>query len=53
MDIAEELDRINYHLESLDSILKAGGTVGRKLGFILQEIQGKLTRSAQNQVKLM
>ena len=38
-DVAEELDRINYHLESLDSILKAGGIVGRKLGFILQEIQ--------------
>ena len=38
-DVVEELDRINYHLESLDSILKAGGIVGRKLGFILQEIQ--------------
>ena len=39
-DVAEELDRINYHLESLNSILIAGGIVGRKLGFILQEVQG-------------
>ena len=38
MDIAEELDRINYHLESTNSILKKGGIVGRKLGFILQEV---------------
>lgn len=38
-DVAEELDRINYHLESLDSILKTGGIVGRKFGFILQEVQ--------------
>ena len=38
MDIAEELDRINYHLRSLNLILKKGGTVGRKFGFILQEV---------------
>ncbi len=38
-DVAEELDRIHYHLESLNSILKTGGVVGRKFGFILQEVQ--------------
>lgn len=38
MDIAEELDRINYHLRSLNSILKKGGNVGKKFGFILQEV---------------
>ncbi len=38
IDIAEELDRINYHLKSLSIILEKGGIVGRKFGFILQEI---------------
>ena len=38
IDIAEELDRINYHLKSLNIILEKGGIVGRKFGFILQEI---------------
>ena len=35
MDVVEEIDRIDYHLETLNSILKEGGVVGRKFGFIL------------------
>lgn len=38
MDITEEIDRIRYHLTSLETILKKGGVAGRKIGFILQEI---------------
>jgi len=38
IDITEELDRLNTHLDSLTSILSKGGSVGRKLDFLMQEL---------------
>lgn len=38
MDIQEELNRIQIHLEKFDSIFKTGGEVGRQLDFLLQEL---------------
>jgi uncharacterized protein (TIGR00255 family) len=37
-DIQEELTRIDSHLKQLDSILDKGGVAGRKLDFLVQEL---------------
>jgi uncharacterized protein (TIGR00255 family) len=37
-DVSEELVRLNSHLAQLRAILEAGGSVGRKLDFLIQEI---------------
>lgn len=37
-DIAEELTRLNSHLEQVDSLLNDGREVGKKLDFLLQEM---------------
>lgn len=36
-DINEEIVRFNSHMEQLDIALKSGGSIGRKLDFIIQE----------------
>lgn len=36
-DVREELDRLAHHVESARSLLAAGGAVGRKLDFLMQE----------------
>ena len=38
LDITEELDRIDSHLEQYFQILEADGEVGRKIEFVVQEI---------------
>lgn len=38
VDVAEELDRLQMHVKETTSILKKGGTVGRKLDFMMQEL---------------
>ncbi len=37
MDVAEELDRLQAHLSEVNHILAKGGTVGRRLDFLMQE----------------
>jgi len=37
-DIAEELDRLDTHVAEIDRILNKGGSVGRRLDFLLQEL---------------
>jgi uncharacterized protein (TIGR00255 family) len=37
-DIAEELVRLRTHSEQLQSMLKAGGEIGKRLDFLLQEM---------------
>jgi uncharacterized protein (TIGR00255 family) len=41
-DISEELVRLNSHLHQMWSELKEGGTVGRKLDFLLQEMHREI-----------
>lgn len=41
-DITEELKRLESHLEQLRSIVMAGDSVGRKLDFLLQEINREI-----------
>jgi uncharacterized protein (TIGR00255 family) len=38
VDVTEELDRLAVHLEQARALLAAGGEVGRKLEFLLQEV---------------
>jgi len=37
-DIAEELDRLETHTKEMSRILAKGGNVGRRLDFLLQEL---------------
>lgn len=37
-DISEEVSRLKNHMEHLRKILSAGGKIGRKLDFLLQEV---------------
>lgn len=37
LDVSEELTRLDAHLASIEQVLAAGGEMGRKLDFLLQE----------------
>ncbi len=38
IDVDEELSRLTAHLDELSRILRAGGTVGKRLDFLMQEL---------------
>ena len=38
MDVAEELDRLDAHVTEVHRVLGAGGAVGRRLDFLMQEL---------------
>ncbi|MBU6270602.1 MAG: YicC family protein [Betaproteobacteria bacterium] len=38
IDVAEEIARLDTHLDELDRVLAAGGAVGKRLDFLLQEL---------------
>lgn len=38
VDVEEELDRLSTHVEEVTRVLAAGGTVGRRLDFLMQEL---------------
>jgi uncharacterized protein (TIGR00255 family) len=46
LDIAEELARIDSHLKQFREILSSGGIIGRKLDFILQELNREVNTIA-------
>jgi uncharacterized protein (TIGR00255 family) len=37
-DVAEELERLSTHLDEVERTLRAGGTVGKRLDFLAQEL---------------
>lgn len=37
-DVSEEVSRLDSHIEQLETVLGAGGEVGRKLDFLVQEL---------------
>jgi uncharacterized protein (TIGR00255 family) len=39
IDVAEEIARLRSHLEAIDQLLTAGGEVGKRLEFLIQELQ--------------
>ncbi|MFD1806967.1 YicC/YloC family endoribonuclease [Pasteurella oralis] len=38
VDVAEELDRLQLHVKETQTILQKGGAIGRKLDFMMQEL---------------
>ena len=38
IDVAEELTRLDSHLEEIDRLIKKGGDVGKRLDFLIQEL---------------
>ncbi len=46
LDIAEEIARIDSHLSQFREILSSGGIIGRKLDFILQELNREVNTIA-------
>ena len=60
-DVAEELDRLSTHVREVRRVLKAGGAAGRRLDFLMQELNREAntlgskafdTRSTQAAVNL-
>ncbi|APU32549.1 YicC family protein [Ectopseudomonas alcaliphila JAB1] len=60
-DVAEELDRLSTHVSEVRRVLKAGGAAGRRLDFLMQELNREAntlgskafdTRSTQAAVNL-
>lgn len=39
IDVAEELSRLSSHLDEIERLLKAGGELGKRLEFLIQELQ--------------
>ena len=39
IDVAEEVARLKSHLEEIERLLKLGGEVGKRLDFLIQELQ--------------
>jgi uncharacterized protein (TIGR00255 family) len=39
IDVAEELTRLRAHLDEIARLLKAGGEIGKRLDFLIQELQ--------------
>jgi uncharacterized protein (TIGR00255 family) len=38
IDVAEELARLGSHLDEIERLLKAGGELGKRLDFLIQEL---------------
>ncbi|MDG6352553.1 YicC/YloC family endoribonuclease [Glaesserella parasuis] len=50
VDVAEELDRLQLHVKETSSILKKGGAVGRKLDFMMQELNREANTLASKSI---
>ncbi|WP_373776990.1 YicC/YloC family endoribonuclease [Glaesserella sp.] len=50
VDVAEELDRLQLHVKETASILKKGGAVGRKLDFMMQELNREANTLASKSI---
>ncbi len=38
IDVAEEVTRLNSHIDEIERLLKKGGEVGKRLDFLIQEM---------------
>jgi uncharacterized protein (TIGR00255 family) len=50
IDVAEELSRLSTHLDELERILKKGGAVGKRLDFLMQELNREANTLASKSV---
>jgi uncharacterized protein (TIGR00255 family) len=51
-DITEELVRLDHHLQALTATLKAPGAIGKRVEFLLQEIQRELNTTGSKAADL-
>lgn len=49
-DIAEELDRLHMHLQDVEQTLTNGGAVGRRLDFLMQELNREVNTIASKAI---
>ncbi|QIW15743.1 YicC family protein [Pasteurellaceae bacterium RH1A] len=50
VDVAEELDRLRLHVKETTSVLNKGGAVGRKLDFMMQELNREANTLASKSI---
>jgi uncharacterized protein (TIGR00255 family) len=50
VDVAEELSRLSTHLDELERIIKKGGAVGKRLDFLMQELNREANTLASKSV---
>jgi len=50
MDVAEELDRLDTHLQAVKTLLETGGVIGRHLDFLSQELNREANTLASKSV---
>jgi len=50
IDVAEELARLNTHLDEVERVLKKGGAVGKRLDFLMQELNREANTLASKSV---
>lgn len=50
IDVAEELARLNTHLDELERVLAKGGAVGKRLDFLMQELNREANTLASKSV---
>lgn len=50
IDVAEELARLNTHLDELERVLNKGGAVGKRLDFLMQELNRESNTLASKSV---
>lgn len=50
IDVSEETDRLQTHIEEVSRVLKKGGTVGRRLDFLMQELNREANTLASKSV---
>lgn len=50
IDVAEELTRINTHLDELERVLDQGGIIGKRLDFLMQELNREANTLASKSV---
>lgn len=52
IDVAEELDRLQLHVKETQNILHKGGAVGRKLDFMMQELNRESNTLASKSINV-
>ncbi|MDR1662642.1 MAG: YicC family protein [Azoarcus sp.] len=50
IDVAEELSRLSTHLDEVERVIKAGGACGKRLDFLMQELNREANTWGSNSV---
>jgi uncharacterized protein (TIGR00255 family) len=52
IDVAEEITRLNSHLDELERLIKKGGEIGKRLDFLIQELHREANTMGSNSAAL-